>query len=210
MSASEHFRTVLSTEQDATNPEVAERLWRHLADPAFGAEKFDSVERARKDFDPDAAAAAATLFARDRMLFVRGSEGRLATLLFLPAGRARWEFRLPFELVESAGLDWLHALIGDLPALFGGGASQSEWDAKGGGPAEFRDRLPDFYWLTIFGAALTGQLGPEKLESLPGTESVWLPGDQISVRLAEPVVPDDVSRRLDTERQLAEQVGLPA
>jgi hypothetical protein len=210
VSADELFRVVLSTEQDATNPAVAERLWRHFADPVFAAKKFDSVERARKDFDADAAGEAASLFARDRMLFAKGRDGALATLLFLPGHRARWELRLPVDSFESGALDWLHGLIGDLPVLFGAGAPKSEWDAKGGGPTEFRDRLPDVYWLTIFGEELVRRLGAAKLESLPGTEAVRLPHDQVAVRLVEPVVPDDVSLRLEIERQLAEELGLPA
>jgi hypothetical protein len=63
------------------------------------------------------------------------------------------------------------------------------------------------YWLTIFGKELVLAFGESKLMALPGVQAFSLNSQQIAICLNEPVIPDHMEQRLQTESQLADMLG---
>ena len=68
------LRIRLMNQHQLSDPKVLDRVWGHLDSPLVEPTKFDSVERARREFRADAVTEAAELFDRDLHLFVRGAK----------------------------------------------------------------------------------------------------------------------------------------
>jgi hypothetical protein len=226
---SRSFLIRLFNQHQLSDPEVLQRVWRHLDSPLIKPAKFDSVEDAQRDWRTDAVSEAAELFDRELHLFVAGTEDAFVAVVSRPRRNlSLWEFRLEAgAMQEERGerwLTWLFELCGDLPVLYGSGCTQDEFDAKhatsraleGGGHAtgakgmsirNFFNFLPGVYWLTIFGPELVRAFGAERIEGLPGVRTERIGEDQIAVILDEPPVPEDMDARLRREAELAEALG---
>jgi hypothetical protein len=222
------FRLKLHTTRNLADPEVSAALWRALDNPLIEPTKFDSVERAKHEFDAGAAEAAGKLYSREGMLFVRGAKDNFTAMFMRTADALSewtfwWDVRAMSGKKQEPWLTWIFDLCGALPPHFASACSTAEHDAKhvvveparGGGSVtsqpgvsikEFHKFLPGIYWLTIFGPEAYAHFGPD-LESLPGTTSVKLASDLVAVILDEPVVPQDMDQRLRTESELADRLG---
>jgi hypothetical protein len=204
-------------------------LWRLLDDPIVSPKRYDSVERAKIPFSPDAVESAAELYRNEGFLFVRGEkDGFLGVFTKQSKGLSKWDIWLNASAMEGKKekrwLDWIFRLCGELPILYGCGFSIAEYDAKhadvrelpGGGRvsgtigvsiSEFYQYLPGLYWLTIFGSELVQAFGESKLKALPGVEAFSLGAQQFAICLSEPTVPENMEQRLQAESQLADILG---
>jgi hypothetical protein len=214
------LRTKASLRRD---PDVFARMWSLLASPEVGAVTYDHSEtQHRHRFTTDPAGAlelfedygwCAVLGERDGFYFeaTHGDNDIYRTSLYLnEAAVDRWS-------------PWILRLIDELPVLFGGGYSLTEYDAKhvfveehsGGGRsegalgvsnAEFQKYLPGVYWLTVFGPDLAGALDFSGLSQLPVTVTTLARGAR-TVQIDEPLVPADMSKRLQLEARIADVLG---
>lgn len=204
------------------------RLWSLLAAPLVGAERYDSKERPltrRFAADPTKAF---ELLSSDQYLYVSGkSDGFALSISYAGSGihqiNIYWHVTAFEGATGASWLDWIFRLVGEIPVLFGSGCSSAEYDAKhesvqvlpdggritgwvGSSMADFAKYLPGIYWLTLFGPELGGALDFTKLESLPVTVTT-LPGNQVALRVDEPVVPSDMDARLALEARIADALG---
>jgi hypothetical protein len=87
--------------------------------------------------------------------------------------------------------------------LSGGGTAEG---AVGFSNAEFQKYLPGIYWLTVFGPELAGELDFSGLARLPVTLTTLSNGG-CAVLIDEPLVPDDMTKRLEAEARIADALG---
>jgi hypothetical protein len=211
--------------------EAARRLWTVLDVPLIRPARYDSVERARKPFAPDAYEDGAALYGDEGMLFVRGREdGFLAFFSREPRGLSVWRVFLNARALEGAKLErwlvWVFTLCETFPLLYGYGCSTAEYEAKhvavrhlpGGGrirqtlgvsTQEFFQYLPGVYWLNLFGRELNRAFRsryPLLGEPVAVRE---LAHDQAAVYLRQPVLAEDMEERLRMERRIADVLGAP-
>jgi hypothetical protein len=223
------FRIRLMNQHQLSDPKVLDRVWRHLDSDLVQPTKFDSVERARREFRADAVTEAAELFDRDLHLFVRGAKDDFLAVFTRPRPNLSiWTLWLDEEAMQGdrgeEWLAWLFELCEELPVLFGFGCTEDEYEAKhatkrvteGGGLvtggkgasiSAFFKYLPGLYWLAIFGPELVRGFGAHELEALPGVRVHRVGSDQIAIQLDEPPVPEDMDARLQKEAELAKQLG---
>ncbi|EDX71720.1 hypothetical protein MC7420_2386 [Coleofasciculus chthonoplastes PCC 7420] len=226
---SNKFQVAIYTSQQLSDPKKMQVLWRLLDDPIVSPKRYDSVERAKISFSPDAVESAAQLYQNEGLLFVRGKkDGFLGVFSDQLHGLSKWDIWLNVSAMQGKKrkrwLNWIFSLCGELPVLYGGGFPMEEYDAKhtnvkklpGGGRIsgtigvsilEFYQYLPGLYWLTIFGTELVRAFGESKLLALPKVESFSLDSHQVAICLNEPVLPDNMEQRLHSESQLADLVG---
>jgi hypothetical protein len=217
------------TPQQIAHVGTARTLWRLLDDQTVAPAKFDSVERAKKIFSAGGAEQASQLYKDDGLLFVRGRRDRFVTSFErMPAGWSRWNIWIDLRAMQGPKLEqwlaWFYRLCQELPPFFAYGCSQEEYDAKhrvvtdypGGGTSitavgksnrDFHQYLPGLYWLTVFGNELVQDFGRSKILHLPNVDITELKSGNISVRLSEPVVPNAMDQRLESERKLADILG---
>jgi len=225
---SSQFRIRLYTARSLSDVSICRALWELLSDPFLDVQKYDSVERARIPFDEHAFAKASELYKDSGTLFVRGGRDKfLASFSRESGGWSIWGFWLtigsPVDARVEPWIEWLFKLCGKLPVLFGFACSEFEYDAKHtrvrqvpGGTAtgavgisirEFQLYLPGVYWLTILGREVVSGLNAEEAMSLSSVEAIQLDGNQLAIRLKEPVLPESIDGRLEMERRLADQLG---
>jgi|SRR6476661_34523 len=226
---SNKFRLVLYTAQQLSDSKTMQVLWRLLEDPIVSAKRYDSVERAKIPFHSNAVESAIQLYQNDGFLFVRGEkDGFLGVFSRQTQELSTWDIWLNVGAMQGKKqkqwLDWIFCLCGQLPVLYGGGFSAAEYDSKhahvkqlpGGGRIsgtigvsilEFYQYLPGLYWLTIFGKELVQAFGESKLMVLPNVQAFSLNSQQVAICLNEPVIPDNMEQRLQTESRLADILG---
>jgi hypothetical protein len=199
-------------------------MWSVLAAPEVGAATYDYAESGhRYHFTPDPTKAF-TLFDEERWLAVAGRDGFYFEATYEASGMCRTSTYLDGSAVDgSTWMPWILRLIDELPVLFGGGYSLTEYDAKhvfveehsGGGRsegalgvsnAEFQKYLPGIYWLTVFGPDLAGALDVSSLSQLPVKITTLSHGAR-TVQIDEPLVPADMSKRLQLEARIADVLG---
>lgn len=225
------FVVTLYTLHRLSEKETARRLWTALDVPLVRPARYDSVERARKPFTPGAYEDVASLYGDEGVLFVRGREdGFLAFFSRESRGLSVWRVYLNARAVEGAKLErwlaWVFSVCETFPILYGYGCSMAEYEAKhvavqdlpGGGrirqtlgvsTQEFFQYLPGVYWLNLFGRELNRAFQsryPLLGEPVAVRE---LAHDQAAVHLREPVLAEDVDRRLRVERGIADVLGAP-
>ncbi len=225
----EEFVITLYTRHQLAYEETTQRLWDLLDVPLVRPLRYDVVERARKPFDPDAYRDAAALYNNEGCLFIRGSVNGF--LAFFSRERRRmslWRIYLNTRDLQGKQLElwlaWLFTLCETFPVLYGYGCSTNEYNAKhltleelpGGGRArrtcgvsiqEFFRYLPGLYWLNIFGKELHRAFQPRY--SLLNERAVvrLLAPEQAAFYLREPILAEDISKRLTVEREMAELLG---
>jgi len=226
---SNNFTATFYTLKRLSDVETLRELWQLLDDSLVSPQRFGAVERPKTPFEPNSVEVAAQIFRDEGMLFVRGKkDGFLGFFQQQPKGLSTWRIYLNSRAMESSKRDrwltWLFNLCEQLPVLFGYGCTIEEYDAKhtyvqmydNGGTAtgaigvavrNFYQYLPGLYWLTVFGPELVEAFGRSKLEALPDVEVVTIGSNQIAIRLAEPIVPDNMGHRLHMESQLAAMLG---
>ncbi|MEU9457287.1 hypothetical protein [Streptomyces sp. NPDC048312] len=221
------FRASVYTPLDIADSHTAKRLWSVLDDPTVAPRRFDSIERARLDFDSRNFKPACDIYSAEDVLFVRGSNaGFKAMFSQLTDTLAKWTFWWNLEAMAGptcdSWLNWLYELSRKLPPYYGYACSVAEYEAKheivdadetgstirtvGVSAADFQRFLPGVYWITIFGMELVDHFGP-KLQSLPNTQCVRITPSQTAVLLNSPVTPKSMNERLRTETHLAELLG---
>ena len=201
------------------------RMWSVLAAPEVGAVTFDHTERKhRHDFTPDPSGALELLDEHDG-IFVRGDrDGFLFEGTYSGNGTHRTSVYLDAAAVDGPDwIPWILRLAGEIPVLFGGGCSMTEHDAKhrtveefasggsaegavGISSAEFQKYLPGIYWLTVFGPELAAALDFSDLSQLP-VRVTTLSNDGRAVQLDEPLMPKDMTKRLELEARIADVLG---
>jgi hypothetical protein len=223
------FRVRLYTQKNLSDTKTLDMLWRLLNEPIVSPQRYDSVERTKFPFRMDVINTAAHLYQEDGFLFVRGRrDGFLGVFASQTRGLATWDIWLDIRAMQGKKarpwLEWIFRLCSTLPILYGFGCSVAEYDAKhlnvrvtpGGGTAtgeigtsiaQFYRYLPGLYWLTIFGNELVQAFDQSNLNSLPGVEAFILNTGQIAILIDEPIVPENMDQRLQTESQLANVLG---
>jgi hypothetical protein len=223
------FRIRLMNQHQLSDPEVLARVWRHLDSPVVAPTKFDSVERARREFSADAVSEAAELFDRDLHLFVLGANDDFLAAFTRPRPNLSiWNLWLDADAMKGdrgeKWLAWVFELCAELPVLYGFGCTDDEYqekhatkrEAKRGGHitggkgasiSSFFKYLPGVYWLTIFGPELVHAFSAAKLSGLSGAQAHRIGSDQIAIQLDEPPVPDDMGARLRKDAELATELG---
>jgi hypothetical protein len=220
------FRFTAYTAHDLGDPTTAETLWEVLDTPLISPARFDSVERAKRDFDAHQSAAASDIYGTEGVLFVRGAKNSF-TAMFLtsPQKIARWTIWWSIAGMigkRSEYVDWIFDLSHRLPAFFAFGCSSDEYEAKhlvveesqhgsvtrepGVATSDFLKHLPGLYWLNIFGPELTQHFG-DALFTLPHTNAIRIGGDQAAVLIDEPIVPVDLDERCRLETEMATALG---
>lgn len=226
---SQEFVITLYTLHPLEDESVMQRLWTFLDTPQVQPTRYDSIERARKPFSPEAYREAAALYLEDWVLFVRGKkDGFVAFFSRQRDGLSLWRFYLNAGAFagkkQARWLQWLFALCTAFPALYGLACSNAEYETKhwiikdlpGGGRvrkscgasiAEFYHYLPGIYWLTLFGRDLAPVFAPRwpQLEGL--AHVIHLDGGQVAVQLNAPVFTEDMEQRLLAERAIADILG---
>lgn len=221
------FQIAGYTPQDISRSQTAQKLWQALDSPLVGPRKFDSVERAKFEFTAQGYDEASKIYRDEGMLFVRGSKDSFTAMFMgVPGGWAVWNFWWDVKAMtnkkKERWLDWVFRLCRDLPVYYGFGCSVEEFDAKhtsvesvpgghstgsvGAAAKDFYNFLPGLYWLTVFGPELVDHFG-SKLNLLPNVKSVSLDSSQCAIVLDEPVIPDDMNRRLGVEAELSGLLG---
>jgi hypothetical protein len=222
------FRVSLYTLHKAWEAETLSMFWDHLNTPLVSPKRYDSVERAKIPFAPEAVEEATKLYAENGFLFVKGEKDGFLAVLSGRKGFSNWDLWLNIRAMEGGKrqhwLDWIYGLCRTLPPRYGYGCSSMEYDAKhqrvrslpGGGAAtewvgiskdEFHRYLPGLYWLTIFGPELVQAFGKERLLGLRGVVAMEIDPNQVAVQLDEPVIPEDITARLQREREIADLLG---
>ena len=227
---SQTFRFRLFTVRRVSDPGTLRVLWRLLGEPLVKPQAFDSIERARIPFRPDALDRAARLYDDDGILFVKGGQDSfLAVFTRQPRSLATWDFWLDVRALQKGEggrpwLEWVFSVCDALPVLYGFGCSVEEYEAKhrrvrrlpggrtargavGVAIAQFWQFLPGIYWLTIFGAELVRAFGKEKPAQLPGVETIELAAGQVAILSDGPAVPDNMEERLKQEQRIADILG---
>jgi hypothetical protein len=123
----------------------------------------------------------------------------------------------------SSWLPWILRFVDEMPVVFGGCYSMTEHDAKhrvvtehasggwsegavGVSDAEFGKYLPGIYWLTVFGPELAATLDFSSLSQLPVTLTTLPRGSRV-LQIDEPLVPTDMTKRLELEARIADALG---
>lgn len=207
------------------DPDVFARMWSVLAAPEVGAVTFGQSEHDHgHHFTPDPAKAFA-LFGDRKWLVVAGErDGFYFEATSGDNGTYRTSMYVDEAAVEGPmWIPWILRLIDAMPVLFGGGYSMTEYDAKhvfveqhpGGGSsegalgvshAEFQKYLPGIYWLTVFGPELVATLDFSGLSQLPVTLTELPQGARV-LRIDEPLVPADMTKRMELEARIADVLG---
>ncbi|MGW8572548.1 hypothetical protein [Streptomyces niveus] len=221
------FRASLYTPLDIADSSTARTLWRLIDTPIVMPARFDSVERARIEFDSQSFEVARDLYSAEDVLFIKGMNAKfLAMFTQLTTTLAKWTFW--WELGVMAGpsrekwLSWFCELVRQLPPYYGFACSASEYEAKhkvvnssdvgnsirmaGVSVADFHKFLPGVYWLTVFGAELAGHFG-SKFMLLPDVRRIEIQPSQVAILLDSPVLPQSMEERLLVEAHLAEILG---
>ena len=222
------FRIRLMNQHQLSDPKVLDRVWGHLDSPLVEPTKFDSVERARREFRADAVTEAAELFDRDLHLFVRGAKDDFLAVFTRPRPNLSiWNLRLDDAAMQGdrgeQWLSWVFELCAELPVLYGFACTDDEYQekhatkretkgglvtgGKGASISSFFKYLPGLYWLTIFGPELVNAFGATTLSRLSGVQVHRIRKDQIAIQLEEPPVAEDLDARLRKEAELAKQLG---
>lgn len=225
----QEFMITLYTLHPLEDESVMQRLWTFLDTPPVQPLRYDSVERARRPFSPEAYREAAALYREDGVLFVRGKkDGFVAFFSRQHEGLSLWRFY--FNAGALAGkkqarwLRWLFDLCAAFPALYGLACSAVEHETKhwiienlpGGGRvrkscgasiAEFSHYLPGIYWLTLFGCDLAPVFAARWSQLAGLAHVIHLDGGQVAIQLDAPVFIDDMEQRLLAERAIADVLG---
>jgi hypothetical protein len=226
---SNKFKVTLYTLQQLSDKEKMQKLWAILDNPIVSPKFYDSVERAKIPFNSDAVAIATKLYEDEGFLFVRGGkDGFLGVFSRQSQELSTWSIWLDIKAMQGKKkhlwLEWFFHLCGELPILYGKGASVIEDDAKhsavtvlpnggrisgkvGVSIAEFYKYLPGIYWLNIFGADLTKAFSEIKLMALPDSEVWRINSHQIAFCLLDSVLPNSMEQRLQKERYFADILG---
>ncbi|MFD9869086.1 hypothetical protein ACFXI8_26560 [Streptomyces niveus] len=224
---SDTFRASLYTPLDIADSHTAQTLWSAINNPLISPRRFDSVERARIEFDARSCEAARDIYSTEGVLFIQGANARFTAMFSqLTDSLSKWTFWWDLDaMVGSVGeqwLQWLYRLIRQLPPYYGLACSADEYAAKhravgsddiggatrmvGVSSADFHRFLPGVYWLTIFGAELVDHFGAA-LQSLPDTRCVTISPSNMAVLLDSPAKPESMAERLRTEARLTETLG---
>ena len=229
MSQKQEFMITLYTLQPPEDESVMQRLWTFLDTPQVQPLRYDSIERARRPFSPEAYREAAALYLEDWCLFVRGKKDRFVAYFSRQRdGLSLWHFYLNAgaftEKKQARWLQWLFDLCAAFPALYGLACSAVENETKhwiienlpGGGRvrkscgasiAEFYHYLPGIYWLTLFGRDLAPAFAPRWPQLAGLAHVIHLDGGQVAVQLDAPVFTDDMEQRLLAEQKIADILG---
>ncbi|UZI29985.1 hypothetical protein [Streptomyces sp. VB1] len=220
------FRASLYTPLDMADSRTAKTLWKLINNPIVAPGRFDSIERARIEFDGRNYEAARDIYSAEDVLFVKGENAKfLAMFTQLTTSLAKWTFWWELEAMTGPSRDkwlhWLYELVRKLPPYYGFACSVGEYEAKhkivdssdegnsirmaGVSAGDFHKFLPGVYWLTIFGAELVSHFD-EKLEALPDVRRIQIPPSQVAILLDSPAVPESMGGRLRTEAHLAEML----
>lgn len=226
---SQEFMITLYTLHPLEDASVMQRLWAFLDTPQVQPLRYDSIERARRPFNPEAYREAAALYLQDGVLFVRGKKDGFVAFFSRERDRlSLWRFYLNAGALtgkkQARWMQWLFDLCAAFPALYGLACSAVEHEAKhwiiedwpGGGRvrkscgasvAEFYQYLPGIYWLTLFGRDLAPAFAARwpQLEGL--AHVIHLDGGQVAVQIDASVFTDDMEQRLLTERNIADILG---
>lgn len=198
-----------------SDPKVTAKIWDLFDSPLIEPVKYDRVEKAKKPFS-EGANAAADLANNYGALFIKGAKSGF--LAHLTSGRVgTWRIWVDAASVEgdkqsAAWTAWLRSVAGDLPMLVGRACLESEFEAtnpsfKGATTMDFGKFLSGVYWWTLFGKELVSDLGADKIKTAPHATASSVKGGQIALQLDEPLVPDDMKKRLATEKEIAAHLG---
>jgi hypothetical protein len=223
----ETFRVRLFTRIWIADLDQFRPLWKHLADPLVGANRFDSSEPPKQVFDPALPEAGFSLLERHAVLIVRGKDGLNAMFRQDRRGVTLWTVQMNMRALsprrQEDWLRWHDRLVELYPVAYGFGASKDEENEVHVGSkdlpdgtsasnviglslADFVRSLPGVHWMTIFGTALIEDFGRRRLCSLPGTRARELPHHVILI-LNDPIQPDDMAQRIARVRDIEHQLG---
>jgi len=203
-----------STRLDA---ESFETLWGLFGEPPVSATRYDSSEPLKQTYDTSKSGEGLELLRNGGLILSGGA--RTISIREQPTGLTYWRFHLDEDEAPAAVVELVERFNEALPVVYGRACGAEEYDAKhkvvdehsygweGTSMWDFQDFLPGVYWLTVFGAKLRESFDFVPLESLAGVRLVDLAHDGLCVRLDEPVVPEDMAARLQTERVIAEELG---
>ncbi len=226
---SQEFTITLYTLHPLEDESVMQRLWAFLDTPQVQPLRYDSIERVRRPFSPEAYQEAAALYRQEWELFVRGKkDGFVAFISRERDGLSVWRFYLNAGALagkkQARWMQWLFDLCAAFPALYGLACSAVEHEIKhwivedlpGGGrvrrscgasSAEFYRYLPGIYWLTLLGHELASAFAScwPQIEGL--AHVIHLAGGHVAIQLDTSVFSEDMEQRLLIERKIADILG---
>jgi hypothetical protein len=213
-----------------SNPKSMKELWNLLDNSLIHPKRFDSVERAKRDFTEESYIEGGKILNNEGSLFVKGGRDKFTLYLsdFAHLGFCITTIYLERKAIDGKStmkwMEWIGNFCNQFPVYFGFGCSQSEYDQKhenvkvlesggrvtgwlGVSAIEFLRYNPGIYWLNIFGKELVYEIGLEKIKRANGVVIKELDNNQLLIQLNEPAFCEDYNIRLQTEQKIAKYLG---
>ena len=199
--------------------------------PPFNIEKYDRVERAKKEFAIEnigdihehlkcaimlkgkSKNLNASISARFGPLgimlwtfFLKTSKPLTADFLDIVTNPFLQEFQsiLPV-LYGNCSSDKEHSWLHDHITYYDGGGSSEGW--KGCTMDDFLKFLPGIYWYNFFGSELVNALGADKVKAIKDVSVTAFKNGSISFHLNEPADTDDLGARATKLYSIADSLG---
>ncbi|SFB72289.1 hypothetical protein SAMN05421780_101103 [Flexibacter flexilis DSM 6793] len=203
------------------------KLWNLLDTKLVNPTRFDTVERAKKEFTQDSVEQAYNEYLGKEMLFVKGSKLGfcLSIHTFSNPSITVSTFYFNEKLADPKNMncwfEWIKKFCEHFPIFFGYGCSFKEYNLKhkvitelGGGKQiigavgvsalEFLKYNSGIYWTTILGNALVSETNVDKLDKNEMVTVSQIKHHQAMITLNENILQTDYSTRLMHEKSIAE------
>ncbi|HEX9988124.1 MAG TPA: hypothetical protein VGE45_06545 [Chloroflexia bacterium] len=228
------FSMTVYTRHQFDTPQKAGEFFKFLNDigGTFTPAYFDMQEPVKKRYTPDDLSEPIGLLSGQPEhdgggLLLKGAKPKfLALVKWRRSEVASWHFYLSDDYFDNAKrreefTRFVTQLCQAFSVLYGGGATQEDWDAKhwlkiqrpSGGYSrrkmglEVDECLPGVYWLTLFGAPLVKHFGRKKLESLPTHQVLDFGDNGLGLILSETPSEPGLSERLQRDQEIISKLG---
>ncbi len=207
------------------NRDVIASLWRALRLPPVPAKlRYSDYHPYRFVVDDDVSAPFALFERGGSLMFGTRTQPRRfeGWIRRHPLGLGDVWFYLNLESWDPRWLDWVLAILGDVPVLYGFACSKEEHDSKhrvvteymvgrstgwvGTGIGDLKRGLPGMYWLNVFGAALSAELDLGSVRAVDGAILRELPGGQTAILAGEDPIRAPLAM-VELERAISAAIG---